>query len=137
LQVVVADYRAEEGRMLKEHQLAIRETVRQFAQKELAPTATKRDRDAGFPNAEFRRMGELGLVGMLESKDNGGAAADTVCYALATIEIADDDGAASACSWSKYYCHAPATPPKSPEKGVRSRWCYITSYKAETARSIF
>jgi butyryl-CoA dehydrogenase len=81
--------------MLNENQLAIRKTVRQFAQKELAPSAAKRDRDASFPKDAFRCMGELGLLGMLVSEENGGAAADTVSYALATMEIAAADGATS------------------------------------------
>jgi butyryl-CoA dehydrogenase len=81
--------------MLNENQLAIRETVRQFARKELAPGAAKRDRDATFPKDAFRRMGELGLLGMLVSEENGGAASDSVSYALAAIEIAAADGAAS------------------------------------------
>jgi butyryl-CoA dehydrogenase len=81
--------------MLNENQLAIRETVRQFAQKELAAGAAERDRDATFPKDAFRRMGKLGLLGMLVSEENGGAAADSVCFALAAMEIAAADGAAS------------------------------------------
>jgi butyryl-CoA dehydrogenase len=81
--------------MLDENQLVIRETVRQFARKELAPGAAERDRDATFPKDAFRRMGRLGLLGMLVSERNGGGAADSVCFALAAMEIAAADGAAS------------------------------------------
>jgi hypothetical protein len=64
--VAVADYGAEEGRMLKEDQLAIRE-VRQLAQKELAPTAAKRDRDEAITavaimNQKSRRPSVLQIV---------------------------------------------------------------------------
>jgi butyryl-CoA dehydrogenase len=81
--------------MLNENQRMIRDTVRQFAQKELAPGSAERDRKAVFPSEAFNRMGELGLLGMLISDDNGGTAADTVSYAIATMEIAAADGAAS------------------------------------------
>ncbi len=73
----------------------IRETVRHFAQRELAPTAAERDRAARFPKEAFAKMGELGLMGMVVPEEFGGAGADYVSYALAVIEIAAADGATS------------------------------------------
>lgn len=81
--------------MYSDAQLMIRDTVRQFAQAELAPGAAERDREARFPKDAFRRMGELGLMGMLVAEEHGGSATDAVAYALATMEIAAADGAAS------------------------------------------
>jgi len=40
-------------------------------------------------------MGELGLLSMLVAEHSGGTAADTVSYAIATLEFAAADGAAS------------------------------------------
>lgn len=81
--------------MLTENQRMIRDTARQFAGRELAPGAAERDRDARFPRAAFDTMAGLGLLGMMVPEEYGGAGADTVSYALATMEIAAADGAAS------------------------------------------
>lgn len=80
---------------LTEAQRQIRDTVRQLAQRELAPTAAERDRVPRFPREAFSRMAELGLMGMLVPESHGGAGADHVSYALAVIEIAAADGATS------------------------------------------
>ena len=81
--------------MLNERQRMIRDTVREFAQRELAPTAAKRDRDATFPADAFRKMGELGFLGMMVPEEFGGSGADCVAYYFALMEIAAADGAAS------------------------------------------
>ncbi|MBS0219765.1 MAG: acyl-CoA dehydrogenase family protein [Proteobacteria bacterium] len=81
--------------MLNESQRQIRDTARQFAQRELAPTAAERDRIPRFPREAFARMGELGLLGMIVPAEYGGAGTDYVSYALAIIEIAAACGATS------------------------------------------
>jgi alkylation response protein AidB-like acyl-CoA dehydrogenase len=81
--------------MLSEAQRQIRDMVRQFAERELAPTAAERDRSPRFPREAFARMGELGLLGMTVPPEFGGAGADYVSYALAIMEIAAADGATS------------------------------------------
>ena len=42
----------------------LRETVRTFAEKELAPIADQIDRENEFPNKLWKKMGELGLLGI-------------------------------------------------------------------------
>src|SRR5882762_12016585 len=81
--------------MLSEAQRQVRDMVRQFAERELAPTAAERDRLPRFPREAFARMGELGLLGMTVPAEFGGAGTDYVSYALAIMEIAAADGAAS------------------------------------------
>ncbi|HKU98791.1 MAG TPA: acyl-CoA dehydrogenase family protein [Vineibacter sp.] len=81
--------------MLTERQRMIRETARQFAQRELAPGAAARDREGRFPSEAFVRMGELGLLGMMVPEEFGGTGTDCVSYYLALMEIAAADGAAS------------------------------------------
>jgi len=81
--------------MLTEPQKLIRRAVRQFAQRELAPTAAERDRTARFPAEAFAAMGRLGFLGMVVPEEFGGAGADYVSYALAVMEIAAADGATS------------------------------------------
>jgi butyryl-CoA dehydrogenase len=81
--------------VLTERQRAVRESVRQFAQRELAPGAARRDREARFPREAFARMGELGFLGMVVPEEFGGAGCDYVSYVLAVMELAAADGAAS------------------------------------------
>jgi alkylation response protein AidB-like acyl-CoA dehydrogenase len=81
--------------VLTDAQKQIRELVRQFAQRELAPSAAERDRVPRFPREAFAKMAELGLLGMVIPEAYGGAGADYVSYALAIMEIAAADGATS------------------------------------------
>ncbi len=72
---------------LTEEQRMIRETVREFAQAEVAPRARDVDETSRFPRENFERMAELGLMGLPIPEQYGGAGADTVSYALAVEEI--------------------------------------------------
>jgi alkylation response protein AidB-like acyl-CoA dehydrogenase len=78
-----------------ETHLMIRDTARQFAQDELAPTVLERDEKEEFPYAAVKKMGELGFMGMMVSEQYGGAGLDTISYVLALEEIGKID--ASAC----------------------------------------
>ncbi len=78
---------------LTEEQILTRDMARQFAQTELAPNAPEWDRTAAFPEAQFSKMGELGLMGMLVPEEWDGAGTDHVTYALALEEIGAGDGA--------------------------------------------
>jgi alkylation response protein AidB-like acyl-CoA dehydrogenase len=73
----------------------IRDTARQFAQDELAPSAIERDEKEEFPYAAVKKMGELGFMGMMVAEKYGGAGLDTISYVLAMEEIGKVD--ASAC----------------------------------------
>jgi citronellyl-CoA dehydrogenase len=53
-----------------------RNTVRQFAQKELAPFAEEWEKAEIFPNEVFKRAGELGLFGAHYPEEQGGAGGD-------------------------------------------------------------
>jgi alkylation response protein AidB-like acyl-CoA dehydrogenase len=75
----------------EEHQL-FRETVRDFAEKEVAPGAIERDQTHEFPAGLIRRMGELGLMGIPFPEKYGGAGGDTLSYAIAVEEISRVDG---------------------------------------------
>lgn len=73
---------------LNKEQLMIQKMARDFARKELAPLAAERDEQHLFPADSLRKMGELGLLGMLVSEKYGGEDMGTVAYALALTEIA-------------------------------------------------
>ena len=66
----------------------IQKMARDFARKELAPLAAERDEKHLYPADSLKKMGELGLLGMLVSEKYGGEDMGTVAYALALSEIA-------------------------------------------------
>ena len=76
---------------LEDHHRMIRETVRDFCVKEVAPGAVARDRDMKFPRDLFARMAELGLTGVPIPEEWGGAGLDTLAYAITMEEIARVD----------------------------------------------
>ena len=81
--------------ILTPEQELIRQSVREFARERLAPFAAEWDRDATFPRAALRAMGELGLMGVCIPERWGGAGLDHVSLALALEEVAAGDGACS------------------------------------------
>lgn len=72
--------------LTKEQQM-IKEMVRDFAEKEIAPYASKWDEEAIFPIETFKKMGELGLFGIPFPEQYGGSGGDTISYAIAVEEI--------------------------------------------------
>jgi butyryl-CoA dehydrogenase len=57
----------------REHQM-LRDMVKEFADKELAPRALELDNKGEFFWEQVRRSGQLGLIGVINSKENGGTA---------------------------------------------------------------
>ena len=76
---------------LTEDQAAIRDAAREFAESEIAPSASERDLNAEFPHEIVKKLGELGFMGMMVSPQWGGAGLDTVSYVLAIEEISKKD----------------------------------------------
>ena len=76
-------------------QQEIQKLARDFAREEIVPHADKWDREACFPVAVARRMGELGFLGMLLPEEHDGLALDTLSYLLALEEIAKGDASAA------------------------------------------
>jgi alkylation response protein AidB-like acyl-CoA dehydrogenase len=79
----------------EEHQL-IRQTVRDFAEREIKPVAQELDEKELFSTALTRRMGELGLFGMNIPTEYGGQGLDTLSYIIAVEELARIDGSQAA-----------------------------------------
>ncbi len=73
---------------LSEDQRMVRDMVAEFADQVLGPGVMERERTGAFPEAEIRRAGELGLLGMSIPEEWGGSGLDTVSSALALMEIA-------------------------------------------------
>ncbi|MCY0894922.1 MAG: acyl-CoA dehydrogenase [Alicyclobacillaceae bacterium] len=70
----------------KEHQ-QLRELVRSFAEKEVAPGAADRDEKEYFDRGLFDKMGELGITGIPWPEEYGGAGMDFLGYVIAVEEL--------------------------------------------------
>jgi butyryl-CoA dehydrogenase len=73
---------------LTEEQLMIQSMVRDLARTKFAPRAMERDRTKEFPAENLKKLGELGLMGMMVPLKYGGSGADTVSYVIALSEVA-------------------------------------------------
>lgn len=80
---------------LTEEQEMIRDAAREFAQKEILPTAAEFDETGKFPLETIRKAGELGFMGIEVPEEYGGAGLDAVGFALLMEEIAAADAAHS------------------------------------------
>lgn len=80
---------------LTEEQIMIRDAARDFARTELLPGVIERDENQTFPTEQVKKMGELGLLGMMVSPEYGGSGMDTISYVLAMEEISKIDASAS------------------------------------------
>ena len=72
---------------LTAEQSLIRDTARDFASKEVAPIASRIDKEHRFPHELIAKMGELGFMGIAVPEAWGGAGMDAVSYVLALEEI--------------------------------------------------
>ena len=72
---------------LTREQQMVRELARDFAKQEIAPHAEHVDRTGEFPVETFKKMGELGLLGIPFPECYGGSGGDTISYALSVEEI--------------------------------------------------
>ncbi|HET7010106.1 MAG TPA: acyl-CoA dehydrogenase [Anaerolineales bacterium] len=78
--------------LTSEHEM-IRQTARDFAQREIVPVAADHDETGEFPIETVRKMGGLGLMGIEVPEAYGGAGLDTLSYVLALEEISKADAA--------------------------------------------
>jgi isovaleryl-CoA dehydrogenase len=73
-----------------EHKM-IRESVRGFVQSEVEPQALAHDRAEKFNLPLFRKLGEMGLLGITVAEEYGGAGQDAVAAVIAHEEISASD----------------------------------------------
>ena len=66
---------------------ALRDSVQKFAAAELAPRAAEIDRSNEFPMDMWRKMGDMGLLGMTVSEEYGGVGMSYVAHTVAVEEI--------------------------------------------------
>ncbi len=75
-----------------EDQVMIRQMIRDFAAREITPYMMEWDETQTFPRDLFRKMGELGLMGMLVPEQYGGAGFGYLEYVTALEAISKVDG---------------------------------------------
>ncbi|MCB9026417.1 MAG: acyl-CoA dehydrogenase family protein [Bdellovibrionaceae bacterium] len=71
--------------------LMLRQTVKEFTQQEVEPQAEKFDRDEKFNLPLFRKLGELGLLGITVGEDYGGSNMDPIAAVIAHEELSAAD----------------------------------------------
>lgn len=76
---------------LTEMQLDIANLAKDFAEKRLLPTVKERDEKETFDRSILDEMGQLGLLGIPWSEEEGGVGADFLSLAVACEEIAKVD----------------------------------------------
>jgi alkylation response protein AidB-like acyl-CoA dehydrogenase len=81
---------------LTQEQQLIRETVREFAEREVKPVARELDEKGEFSYELTKKMGEIGLFGMTLPEKYGGHDLDTLSYIIAVEELARVDGSQAA-----------------------------------------
>ena len=77
---------------LNEEQLHLKKTVREFAEREIAPNVMKWDEASEFPLATIKELGKLGLMGIIFPTEYGGAGMGYVEYVTAIEELSRVDG---------------------------------------------
>jgi butyryl-CoA dehydrogenase len=73
-------------KLSEEHEL-LRKTIREFARKEVEPTAAERDEQARFDMEIFKKMADLGLTGIPWPEKYGGIGSDYLSYVIAVEEL--------------------------------------------------
>ncbi len=77
---------------LSDEHVWIKQTVRKFAEKEIAPRAEEIDETDRFPADLFKRMAELGILGLPFPEEYGGSGGDYIALLLAMEEVARASG---------------------------------------------
>lgn len=72
---------------LTQEQQMIKKTMREFADKVVAPGAVDRDRTKEFPTQAFKQLSDMGMMGLPFDEAYGGAGADTTSFAIVTEEL--------------------------------------------------
>jgi cyclohexanecarboxyl-CoA dehydrogenase len=74
-----------------DEQLALRDMVRRFTEKEIAPYYTQWDREKKYPRHLHKKIGDLGLIGMSVPAEKGGVEASYVTEGMVCEEVSRGD----------------------------------------------
>jgi alkylation response protein AidB-like acyl-CoA dehydrogenase len=76
---------------LSEEQKLLRQSVRDFAEAEMAPHSREWDEKQAFPREIFTHLGEMGLMGVVWPTEYGGSGMTTLDYAIVMEELSRVD----------------------------------------------
>ena len=76
---------------LSEDHIAIRKTVREFAETEIAPGARERDENSEFPAEIVKKLAQLGMSGVCSPIEYGGSGLDYLSFTIIIEELARVD----------------------------------------------
>jgi len=76
---------------LNENQLIIRDTVRDFAEKNIRPVIMEYDESQKFPSDIIKQLGDLGFLGIVIPEEYGGAGLGYLEFAIIIEELAKVD----------------------------------------------
>ncbi|HXU15038.1 MAG TPA: acyl-CoA dehydrogenase family protein [Terriglobales bacterium] len=77
---------------LNDEQLQLKKSIREFAEREIAPNVRKWDEASEFPLSTLKEIGKLGLMGVIFPQELGGAGMGYVEYVTAIEELSRVDG---------------------------------------------
>jgi alkylation response protein AidB-like acyl-CoA dehydrogenase len=77
---------------LNDEQLQLQKSVREYAEREIAPNVMKWDEAGEFPMATVKELGKMGLMGVVFPTEYGGAGMGYVEYVTAIDELSRVDG---------------------------------------------
>ena len=73
--------------ILEEKHENFRKKIREFAERYIEPKAKEIDEEQKFPYDNFKKLGELGIMGMVVPEEYGGTGDDMISYAIAVEEL--------------------------------------------------
>ena len=76
---------------ITDEQQMIRDMARKFAETELKPIAHDMDKKGEYPVEMFKKLAEVGFMGLTVPVEYGGAGTDTVCYSIVIEELSRVD----------------------------------------------
>ncbi|HPL17316.1 MAG TPA: acyl-CoA dehydrogenase family protein, partial [Spirochaetota bacterium] len=79
---------------LSEEQQMLKDTLRKFAEEDLKPKAEHYDRTHEFPFEHVKKLGEMGVMGVVYPEKYNGAGMDYLSYAIAVEEVSRGDASA-------------------------------------------
>ena len=72
---------------LSEKHEKFRRRIREFAEAEIEPVSAQIDEDAEFPHENIKKLGQMGILGMVVPEEYGGTGDDMISYTIAVEEF--------------------------------------------------
>ena len=77
---------------LNDEQLQLRKSIREFAEREIAPHVMEWDEASQFPLETIKELGRMGVMGAIFPAEYGGAGLGYIEYVIAIEELSRVDG---------------------------------------------